>query len=214
MFTFISERRPGGEQPPLIFFELLNDVYRFSMSDALRAFQRNDQQGMRRFYNENLDKCRRLVNRLGGSDDQALDVMQSAMLILFTNVRNGKYKHLPGAKFETYFLQICKFIWIDVKRSVHYRAVGSVNQVEDLELEDGSLSKQDILEMQDRQSLLEEFMRSLDERCKGILKAFYWNNDPLAEIAARFGLSAGSAKTQKYRCLQKLRAKMIKRKDV
>jgi hypothetical protein len=46
----------------------------------------------------------------------------------------------------------------------------------------------------------------MGEPCKGILNAFYLENKSMTEIATHFGYTnAENAKTQKYKCLNRIR---------
>ena len=54
--------------------------------------------------------------------------------------------------------------------------------------------------------LMDVAMRKLGEPCKSLLEAFYLKKKPMTEIAEDFGYTnADNAKTQKYKCLQRLK---------
>ena len=55
-------------------------------------------------------------------------------------------------------------------------------------------------------SLMEKAMNSIGEPCKSLLEAFYMQKKGMQEIAADFGYTnADNAKTQKYKCLMRLK---------
>jgi hypothetical protein len=55
-------------------------------------------------------------------------------------------------------------------------------------------------------AMMEKAMGSLGEPCKSLLEAFYMQKKNMQEIAAGFGYTnAENAKTQKYKCLMRLK---------
>ena len=64
-------------------------------------------------------------------------------------------------------------------------------------------------QLSDLQELLAKQFIKLDENCQKILQLFYYDNLSMAIIAERTGYTnADNAKTQKYRCIQKLQGLM------
>ena len=64
-------------------------------------------------------------------------------------------------------------------------------------------------QLSDLQELLTKQFIKLDENCQKILQLFYYDNLSMAIIAERTGYTnADNAKTQKYRCIQKLQGLM------
>jgi hypothetical protein len=54
--------------------------------------------------------------------------------------------------------------------------------------------------------LMENAMNKIGEPCKSLLEAFYIQKKSMPEIAASFGYTnADNAKTQKYKCLVRLK---------
>ncbi len=55
-------------------------------------------------------------------------------------------------------------------------------------------------------AVMEKAMANLGEPCKTLLEAFYLNKKTMQEIATAFGYTnAENAKTQKYKCLLRLK---------
>ena len=55
-------------------------------------------------------------------------------------------------------------------------------------------------------SMMDKAMGSLGEPCKSLLEAFYMQKKNMQEIAGSFGYTnAENAKTQKYKCLMRLK---------
>ena len=59
-----------------------------------------------------------------------------------------------------------------------------------------------------------EALKLLGEPCKTIIEDFYINNRSMKEICEDFGYTnADNAKTQKYKCLQRLKKLFFQQKD-
>jgi RNA polymerase sigma factor (sigma-70 family) len=55
-------------------------------------------------------------------------------------------------------------------------------------------------------SMMEKAVNSLGEPCRSLIEAFYMQKRSMQEIAASFGYTnADNAKTQKYKCLMRLK---------
>lgn len=175
-------------------------------------FLNNNEEGIKSFYDDQWPKCERLIGRLGGQNDDAADIMQSAMTALFINVRSGRYQPKSETSMSSYFLQICKYLWFDVRKSAHHRKTKSIDEGDQLDISDVELNVEELIEVRDRQLHVQKLMKLLDLRCRELLHAFYWKKESLSNIAERLNLTSGSAKTQKYRCLQKLRKHMAENK--
>lgn len=177
-------------------------------TDFYIAFKHKKQEEIKIFYQENWPKVRHVLTKLGANEEVAKDYMQSSMIALFSNIRNGKYIPNPNVKLSSYFIQICKNQYKDLLKSVHHRQTKSIDTVEkETFLDKDKLAHQKLSQIE-RQNLLHRYINMLDVKCKDILKAFYWENASLSDIAESNDLTEASAKTVKYRCMKKLKESM------
>jgi len=59
---------------------------------------------------------------------------------------------------------------------------------------------------------MEKALESLGEPCQTILRDFYIHNRSMADICEKFGYTnTDNAKTQKYKCLQRLKKTFFKK---
>lgn len=173
------------------------------------AFLQKDQSVIKEFYLKEWKSVKAFIFKQGGSEEQAKDIMQISMSALYQNIRTHRFTLQPDAGMRTYFLQICKNQWRNSQKSVHHQRTNSINDIDSSTFADESTDVLEQLSSMDRQSIVNKFINMLGTKCKAILKAFYWDNDSLKDIAADNKIAESSAKTIKYRCLKKLKESMI-----
>lgn len=138
------------------------------------------------------------ISRLGGSFDEAKDVFQDALIVYF---EKAAMRSSAINKDTAYLVGIAKNLWL--KR---YR-----ESAQNLPVTEIDLASYETEEFPSSQRLL-HFLSTAGQKCMELLKGFYYDKLPLAEIAETFGYSGlRSATVQKYKCLEKIR-KTIKEK--
>jgi len=153
-----------------------------------------------------------MVRMQGGTTEDAQDVIMEGIAALLHNVKNGKYQVQDTARLKTYFLRVCRNIWIDeLKRKSRSRIVRPLLE---LDLSDKEVPYYDVYEeenLTERQRLVESMFHRASDTCKQVLGLFYYENLSHEEIAQRMGYkNAETSKTQKLKCLTKLKL-MVKR---
>lgn len=139
----------------------------------------------------------------GGLEADAEDVFQEALVVLFEKATSTEF--CLTCKLSTYLFAICKRLWFKKmeRSSVYYRLAE--------EDEDGGPGTYDddlqlYLEKEEQYEQLAKAMTQLGEPCSALLKAFYEEKKNMQEIAEAFQYTnAENAKTQKYKCLTRLR---------
>ncbi|WP_118950630.1 RNA polymerase sigma factor [Taibaiella helva] len=139
----------------------------------------------------------------GGLEADAEDVFQEALVVLFEKARSTEF--CLTCKLSTYLFAICKRLWFKkMERSATYYQLA-----EDDEGNEPGTYDEDLrlyLEKEEQYEQLALAMTQLGEPCAALLKAFYEEKKNMQEIAAAFHYTnAENAKTQKYKCLTRLR---------
>ncbi len=153
----------------------------------------------------------RLVKALGGEYEDAKDIFQDALIILYEKAVEGQLniQYSPAA----YLLGIAKHLWLRQRRQNAHLLTFS-------ELEMDIDIPEDIVGQPEKPRLrLFRFLAAAGRKCMEILQAFYYQQMPLPEIAKEFGFAnTRSATVQKYKCLEKVRdqvkAKAIRYEEV
>jgi len=146
------------------------------------------------------------VLRNGGNEPDAADVFQEAMVILFEKSQQEEFR--LSCKIGTYLFAVSKNLWYRKLNKKQFqpgllpedRGEGAVI---DWMYEDDAKAHE---EREKHYEQLETVLGQLGEPCKSLLLAFYHQNKSMVEIAVAFGYTnPDNAKTQKYKCLNRLR---------
>ena len=153
----------------------------------------------------------RIVNgwliKNGGSAADAADLFQEAMVVLFGKAQDESFR--LTCSVGTYLFAVSKHLWYKKLQktsrgpTILQQNIGTEGDELELAYED------DINAHHEREVHYEQLNSALDqvgEPCRSLLKAFYHNDKSMQEIAADFGYTnPDNAKTQKYKCLARLR---------
>lgn len=167
----------------------------------LEGLARNDNEAVEKIYKDNYGVVQALIINNNGSIDDARDVFQETMIVLYEKARFGSLE--LNCQIRTYIYSVARRIWLK-KLQQQSRFVGELNMTESvIAVED------DIDEHQKRDTefgMMEKAIQSIGEPCRGLLEAFYLQKKNMQEIASEFGYTnAENAKTQKYKCLVRLK---------
>jgi len=167
----------------------------------LQGLAKNDKKAVETIYRDNYGMVQALIINNNGSTDDARDVFQEAMIVLYEKARSGTFE--LHCQIRTYMYSVSRRLWLkklqQTKRfTSDFGDPDSVVPVED-DLEDHL--KRDL-----EFGMMERAILGLGEPCKSLLEAFYIEKKNMQEIALDFGYTnAENAKTQKYKCLMRLK---------
>lgn len=136
-----------------------------------------------------------------GDEDDAKDVYQEAIIVLYNKVKSGSFE--LSSKLKTYIYSVSRRIWLK-KLAQHSRKTSNIADFEDVLVVDDDLEQHEQKDMQfDKMKVA---LDNLGEPCKTIIQDFYIHNQSMQDICEKFGYTnADNAKTQKYKCLQRLK---------
>lgn len=167
----------------------------------LEALVSNDRIAIEKIYRENFPSIQAFIIKNNGYADDAKDIFQEAMIILFQKAKLDSF--VLTCQVKTYLYSVCRRLWLKkLQRENRY------NHVTDLLKE--TVIVEDEVEAHEKQNadftLMEKALSRIGEPCKGILEAFYIQKKTMPEIAEAFEYTnADNAKTQKYKCLIRLK---------
>lgn len=145
----------------------------------------------------------KFIRRNGGDEFDARDIFQDALLILYRNAQKNDFELTCAA--GTYLYSVSRFLWKDVLKKRNKETALSKSLKSNLPLE---TELETFQEQQIQAKKLATVLLQLGEKCKLILEAYYYQKMSMKDIAAQFEYSSvNSAKTQKYKCIE--RAKKI-----
>ncbi|MGV3546977.1 MAG: RNA polymerase sigma factor [Pedobacter sp.] len=136
-----------------------------------------------------------------GDEDDAKDVYQEAIIVLYNKIKGGDFE--LSSKLKTYIYSVSRRIWLK-KLTQYSKKTNNISDFEDVLIVEEDMEQHEQKDMQfDKMKVA---LESLGEPCKTIIEDFYINNQSMQEICEKFGYTnADNAKTQKYKCLQRLK---------
>lgn len=147
-----------------------------------------------------------MVVQNSGSEDEAKDVFQEAVIVLYDNIKHGNFE--LTSRLKTYIYSVCRRIWLKQLGSKG-RTFHDVAAYEDVIAVEEDLTKHEEKDLQ--LTMMEQALDGLGEPCRTIIRDFYISNLSMQEICDKFGYTnADNAKNQKYKCLQRLKKLFFK----
>lgn len=192
---------------PYLRSEYLDFMQRADQSSTNSQFfasriQRQEETLLRELYEENFRQVETYILKNSGNSEDARDLYQEAFLAVWRNIQLEKF--LPGDRneFAAYLFQVSRFKWIDLLRTRKVRPIVPLNDRESIDT--------DVYETDTEEAKLIKQVRNkfseLGIKCRDLLTRFYFQKQHLREIAQYFDWTEPTAKNNKYRCLQQLRA--------
>jgi RNA polymerase sigma factor (sigma-70 family) len=170
-------------------------------SEVILGILNNSEAVLKRLYIAYFPMVLQLIINNNGTQDDAKDVYQEAIIVLYKKVKAGEFE--LSSKLKTFIYSVCRRLWL--KKLAHMnRYGGDIHDFQEyLPVEDDMELHTD----RDMQfSKMESSLRLLGEPCKTIIEDFYIYDRSMQEICEKFGYTnADNAKTQKYKCLQRLK---------
>jgi len=147
-----------------------------------------------------------LVLSNSGSEDDAKDIYQEALVVVYEKLTAGTLE--LHCQLKTYLYSVSRRLWLKqlARRNRDGNSWTGLELV-DTEAEDAVLIDGNDQDERDRQfSLMAESLDRLGEPCRTLLEDFYIRHLSMLEIADKFGYTnTDNAKTQKYKCLMRLK---------
>jgi RNA polymerase sigma factor (sigma-70 family) len=170
--------------------------------DLIRA---GDDEGLVMLYEANRRAIRSFVARNSGTPDDADDLLQEAIIILWERVRTNRFEY--QAKLSTFIYATVKNLWLRRLARMRREAPAEIQETTG-RIE--AASALDILVEAEQSHIVHEALQRLGDPCKTLLILFYWEEQSMEQIAAVMNFAnADTAKSKKYQC-KKLLQKMLK----
>ncbi len=169
--------------------------------ELLQGLAANDDKSLETIYLENFPMVARMVLQNNGSTDDARDIFQEAMIVLYEKVQEGDF--ILSSRLKTFLYAVCRRLWLKKLQGNSWQ--GPINEeVEETTAVEDTLEAHEEKDQQFKK--MEASMAKIGEPCKTILEDYYIHRKNMQEIAERFGYTnAENAKNQKYKCLMRLK---------
>ena len=167
----------------------------------LEGLAASDKKAVETIYQENFNMVQSLIINNNGSSDDAKDIFQEAMIVLYEKVRTGTFE--LNCQIKTFVYSVSRRLWLKrLQQQNRYSAPG--DSMETVVAVDDDLEEH---EQKDAEfEMMEKALSNIGEPCKSLLEAYYLQKQNMQVIAANFGYTnADNAKNQKYKCLMRLK---------
>ena len=172
-----------------------------SEQELVKRLGKNDQAAAEIIYKRNFGMVQSFIINNNGSADDAKDVFQETMIVLYENARSPAFE--LNCLIKTYVYSVARRLWLK-KLQQSKRFSGDVDTVAEIVPVESDLESHEQRNADFK--LMESAMRSLGEPCKSLLEAYYLDKKNMTDIAGSFGYTnADNAKNQKYKCLMRLK---------
>lgn len=167
----------------------------------LKGLAGNDRNAIESIYRAHYSMIQTLVINNSGTSDDARDIFQEAIIVLYEKAKSGSFE--LHAQLKTYLYAVSRRLWLK-KLALNKRYSGDLANAAE------SIATDDDIELYEHRSqdfeLMERALQHLGEPCKELLEDYYIRKKNMSEIAKEFGYTnAENAKNQKYKCLMRLK---------
>ena len=167
----------------------------------LQGLLRSDKESIEQIYKANYNMVKNYVVQNNGSTDDSADLFQECMIVLYEKMQSGDFE--LHSQLKTYIYSVCRRLWLK-KLQQQSRFSSGEHYLEE------TVSVEEDLEVHEKKEaefhIMDSAMQKVGEPCKSLLEAYYIKKKGMTEIAEDFGYTnADNAKTQKYKCLVRLK---------
>lgn len=170
----------------------------YNEKDLIKGIRQRDGRIMRFTYSEYYPMVLDYVQKNGGTHDDAADIFQEGMVVLYQKVQDTTLEWRSSLK--TYLFAVCRNKWLMVLRKKRVRKTTRLDERDPI-ADDFSIQK-DIV-VSERNELMRKHFKTLGEDCQKILTLFF-ESTSLREIAEIMGFSEAYSKKKKFTCQKKL----------
>lgn len=177
-------------------------------SEIVFGILNNSESAIKRLYVAYFPMVMQLIINNNGTADDAKDIYQEAIIVLYNKIKKGDFE--LNSKLKTFIYSVCRRLWLK-RLSQMNRYGGDIRDFQEY-----SPVEEDVEQHSERDlqfTKMQSALQLLGEPCKTIIEDFYINNRSMQEICEDFGYTnADNAKTQKYKCLQRLKKLFFQQK--
>ncbi len=169
--------------------------------ELLTGLAKKDSTATEAIYRRHYGMVQSMVLGSNGSIDDARDIFQETMLVLYDKARSSEFA--LTCLLKTYIYSVSRRLWLK-RLQQSQKMGGGITAIEETVLVEDDVEKSE--QAENAFLVMEKAMAGLGEPCRSLLNAFYLEKRSMTEIAGSFGYTnAENAKNQKYKCLTRLK---------
>ena len=160
-----------------------------------------DKDSIEQVYRQHYTMIQSMVLANAGSKDDAADLFQETIIVLYEKVKTGNFQ--LQCLLKTFLYSVGRRLWLK-KLQQQQRYISQPDGFEETVPVEDEIENH--LKLQNDFNIMENAMNKVGEPCKSLLQAYYLQKKHMNVIAQEFGYTnADNAKTQKYKCLVRLK---------
>lgn len=169
--------------------------------ELIKGLALNEKGAVEAIYKDNFRVIQHLVINNNGSEDDAKDIFQEALIVLYEKAKTGAFE--LNCQIKTYLYSVSKRLWLKrLQKNNRYELLA--NGIEETVQVEEDISVHE--KRNDEFGMMAHAMMNIGEPCKSLLEAYYIHKQNMQAIAEAFGYTnADNAKNQKYKCLMRLK---------
>ena len=169
----------------------------------IKAIKKNDTRALQEIYQQFLPKISYFIKNNGGNFDDAKDVFQDALVVIYKKTRSTDFELTSG--FYTLLYGICRNLWGNrLQKKSRTEVTLSDDYKYTFEPETSRL-----IEKEEENKVFWDAFRQLGQGCQQLLELFFAKTK-MADIVQQMGLSSVAyAKKRKFQCKEQL-VKLVK----
>ena len=161
-------------------------------SEIIEKIMKADEAALDYLYKKNYKMMVNLIVKNNGSEDEAKDIFQDALIVFWQKTISGDL--VMTSKISTYIYSVCQNLW---RKELERKSKHTHDEYDSPYVVD--------YEKPERVKIVHDCLGLLGESCKRILSYYYFDELSMSDIAEKMGFAnADTAKTKKYKCKQEL----------
>ncbi|NJL14948.1 MAG: sigma-70 family RNA polymerase sigma factor [Microscillaceae bacterium] len=172
-----------------------------SETEWIRQIKAGQAEALQFLYEKHFPSISHFILANNGTSDEAKDVYQESVIIFYEKLQDPDF--VLHCQIKTFLYSIARRLWLK-QLGQKQRFLGNIQDHEAFLPFEEELSEID--EKEARFLKMEACMQKLGEPCRTILQDFYLHKASMQAIRDKMGYTdTDNAKTQKYKCLQRLK---------
>jgi RNA polymerase sigma factor (sigma-70 family) len=179
--------------------------------EIIEGVAKGESSAINTIYTQFFPSISRMIVNNNGSNEEAKDIFQEAVMVLYDRVTQQDFE--LKSKLKTFLYAVSRRLWLkQLNRKGSSTNTSDISDYEDLLHVEEDIEKH--VEIESRFTQMESSLEQLGEPCKTILNDFYIASLSMQDICEKFGYTnTDNAKTQKYKCLQRLKKLFFNNRD-
>jgi RNA polymerase sigma factor (sigma-70 family) len=177
---------------PLVALRVFKSGSELDEKEIFERITKGDEKALELIYKKYYRMMTKLVITNSGTEEEARDVYQDALVVFWQKARSGNL--VLTSKMSTFIYSICQNLWrkeLDRKKRLSNEEKDSPTVMD--------------MDSPEKEKIIAKCMDQLGDTCKKVLMYYYFDEMSMQEIAEKLGFAnTDTAKTKKYKCKQKL----------